>query len=83
MSYHVTAQRFTHRRMDEGSRSVRAAVLRLLHSRDCTFRDVINKLSENIIDEASIKAAVFRLSSEGRIEISPEWKVRRAGRGQK
>lgn len=83
MPYHFTAQRFTRLQMDENRRSVRTAVLRVVRSQGSfTFRDLISRLGDNL-DEASIKAAVFRLSSEGQIEISPEWKVSRIGRPQK
>ncbi len=67
--------------MDEEG-SIQAAVLRLLQSKECSFRDVVNNLAERKLDEAAIKAAVFRLSSEGQIEITSEWKIRRTLRRQ-
>ena len=64
--------------MDEKNVFVTTEVLRLVHLGDLTFADVITKLSQSNLDEASVKAAVFRLSSEGKIEITPEWMIRRA-----
>lgn len=41
----------------------------------------IVKAFREVADEASIKAAVHRLSAEGRLQITPEWKFRTAAAG--
>ena len=61
---------------EESNSPIRSAVLRLVHSQERTFGELIKELAEHRIDEASVKAAVLRLSSEGTIEITPDWKIR-------
>ena len=82
MDYHSTALRSIRRQMDESNRSAQTAVLQLLNTRDFTFDGVIKRLTNSKLDEASIKAAVFRLFSEGRVEINSEWRIHLAGRRQ-
>ncbi len=41
----------------------------------------IVKAFRGVADDASIKAALHRLSAEGLIQITPEWQFRTAGAG--
>ena len=41
------------------------------------FPDLVNRvIGESNLDEATVKASVLRLNSEGRVEVTPEWTVR-------
>jgi hypothetical protein len=46
--------------------------------RDLSF--VVERL-RYLADDASIKAAILRLNHEGMLQITPEWKIRRASAG--
>lgn len=58
---------------------IQSAVLQLLlrgdYDRDLTL--VVQEL-RHLADDASIKAAVLRLQSEGRLQITLDWKLRLA-----
>jgi Mn-dependent DtxR family transcriptional regulator len=43
---------------------------------DTEFTDLVNRIVNAVsVDEATAKAAILRLGSEGLVEITPEWHV--------
>jgi|HubBroStandDraft_4_1064222.scaffolds.fasta_scaffold4065416_1 hypothetical protein len=65
--------------MNTNSRTpIETAILRLLENeRADNLRDIVGKL-RFLADDASIKAALLRLNSEGLVEITPDWTFRTA-----
>lgn len=57
--------------------TTKEALLRFVQTGERTLPEVINKLGQAQVDEASAKAAVLRLAAEGLIEITSDWKIRR------
>jgi DNA-binding transcriptional regulator PaaX len=62
------------------SADVEEAVLRLLvdNPEEHVIPQIVSLLRMTGIDDATIKAAILRLTSEGRIELTPDWTVRRS-----
>lgn len=55
------------------------AILAVLQTRgtELAFSDLVRSvIKESPVDEATVKASVLRLISEGRVEITPDWTVR-------
>ncbi len=60
-----------------GSGRIRDALLRVLEdSAEHTLPSIALALSAEGLDEADVKAALFRLSAEGQVEITPGWTFR-------
>jgi DNA-directed RNA polymerase delta subunit len=54
------------------------STLALLNERgmDMPFADLVQTVAANTgLDEATIKAAILRLNSDGELEITPDWNV--------
>lgn len=53
------------------------AVLRT-YAVEPAFADLVRfVIRETSLDEATVKASILRLESEGKVEITPDWTVRR------
>lgn len=65
--------------MNTSSRTpIEMAILQLLEiERADNLRDIVGKL-RSLADDASIKAALLRLNSEGLVEITSDWTFRMA-----
>jgi hypothetical protein len=63
--------------MDSRSELERALLLLVCDNYDRELSVVVEELRD-LADDASIKAAILRLNCEGVLQITPEWKVRRA-----
>jgi hypothetical protein len=62
---------------DEMNKALEAA-LNILQGRELSFSDLTrNIIGQTHVDEATAKAAIYRLNSEGRrLEITFDWSVR-------
>jgi hypothetical protein len=58
---------------------IEKAILRLLldNKTEHVIPEIVSLLRTTGADDATIKAAILRLNSEGRIELTPAWKIRK------